>query len=146
MVMDDVFSSAGDWGLLILRLALGATFLVHGRMKIKSAGLLKGAAGFAGWLSQMGVPLAIFFAWVVILLETAGAMLLAAGLGTRVLALGFAIDMLFAILLAKRRMMKARFMDDKVQGWEFEFSLMSSSLALVFLGAGAFGLDRVLGA
>ena len=72
--------------------------------------------------------------------------MLAAGLGTGILALGFAIDMLFAILLAKRRMMKARIMDDKVQGWEFEFSLMSSSLALVFLGAGAFGLDRGLGA
>ena len=144
-MLQDVFSSPGDWGLLILRLALAVTFLVHGRMKIRTAGLVKGAAGFAGWLKQMGVPLATFFAWVVITLETAGAVLLAFGLGTRILALGFVIDMFFAILLAKRRVMKARFMDDRVQGWEFEFALMGASLALVFTGAGTLALDSMAG-
>ena len=143
--METILSSTGDVGLLILRLTLAATFLVHGRMKIRTSGLVQGAAGFAGWLKQMGVPLATFLAWIVILLETFGSVLLAAGLGTRILALGFVIDMLVAIQLAKRRMMKAHFMDVKVQGWEFEFTLLGSSLALALLGAGRLAIDPLLG-
>jgi uncharacterized membrane protein YphA (DoxX/SURF4 family) len=34
---------------------------------------VKGPAGFAGWLRQLGVPAPLFFAWVVVLLESAGA-------------------------------------------------------------------------
>jgi len=45
------------------------------------------------------------------LLESAGAALLILGLGTRIVALGLAIDMLVATLLVKRRIMKARFME-----------------------------------
>lgn len=106
---------------------------------------MKGAAGFAGFLKQMGVPLPLLFAWVVILLETAGAVLLILGLGTRILALGFAIDMLVAIVLVKRGMMKSAFMDPKGTGWEFEFALMAQALALVFMGGGSIALDRAVG-
>lgn len=133
-----------DWGALILRLALGITFPFHGWMKLNPKGPLKGPAGFAAWLKQMGVPLPLFFAWVVALLETVGAALLILGLGTRVLALGFAVDMLVAIQLAKRKMQKVDFMDQK-GGWEFEFALMAMALALLFTGAGRIGLDRVVG-
>ncbi len=93
----------------------------------------------------MGVPLPLFFAWVVALWETAGAVLLILGLGTRILAAGFAIDMLVATWLVKRRMMKANFMDQKVQGWEFEFALLAQALALLFTGAGRIALDRIVG-
>ena len=86
----------------------------------------------------------MFFAWVVALLETVGAALLILGLGTRILALGFAIDMLVAIQLVKRKMQKAGFMDQK-GGWEFEFALMAAALALLFTGAGSIGLDRFIG-
>ena len=84
------------------------------------------------------------FGWVVALLETAGALLLIVGLGTRILALGFAIDMLVAIILVKRRMQNVAFMDQK-GGWEFEFALMVAALALILTGAGRIGLDRMLG-
>jgi uncharacterized membrane protein YphA (DoxX/SURF4 family) len=47
-------------------------------------------------LKQLRVPLPVFFAWVVSLLETVGAVLLLFGLGTRILAIGFAIDMFVA--------------------------------------------------
>lgn len=133
-----------DWGLLILRVALGVTFIPHGWLKLNPNGPMKGLAGFGGFLKQMGVPLPGFLAWVVALLETAGAVLLIAGLGTRILALGFVIDMLAAIILVKRRMQKVGFMDQK-GGWEFEFALMAQALALVFTGAGSIGLDRMLG-
>ena len=106
---------------------------------------MKGPAGFAVGLKQMGVPLPLLFAWVVVLLETVGAGLLILGLGTRILALGFAIDMLMAIVLVKRKMQKAGFMDPQKGGWEFEFVLMSAALALLFTGAGAISLDADFG-
>lgn len=144
-MLESIFSPVSDWGLLILRVALGITFLVHGWLKVNPNGPVKGPAGLAGGLKQMGVPLPLFFGWVVVLLETAGAVLLILGLGTRILAVGFAIDMLMAIWLVKHKMMKAAFMDQKVQGWEFEFALMAQALALVFTGAGSIALDRIFG-
>ncbi len=50
-----------------------------------------------------------------------------------------------AIILVKRRMIKARFMDEKVQGWEFEFALMAGALALLFTGAGSIAFDTIFG-
>lgn len=61
---------------------------------------MKGPAGFAGYLKQMGVPLPLFFAWVVALLEMVGAGLLILGLGTRIIAAGYVIDMVVAITRA----------------------------------------------
>jgi uncharacterized membrane protein YphA (DoxX/SURF4 family) len=46
---------------------------------------MKVPAGMAGFLKQMGVPLPMFFAWIVALLETVGSVLLILGLGTRLL-------------------------------------------------------------
>ena len=77
-----------SWGLLIMRIALGVTFLPHGRMKLNPRGPMKGPGGFAAWLKQMGVPLSGVLGWLVVLLETVGAGLLILGLGTRLVALG----------------------------------------------------------
>lgn len=133
-----------SWGLLIMRIALGVTFLPHGRMKLNPRGPMKGPGGFAGWLKQMGVPLSGVLGWLVVLLETVGAGLLILGLGTRLVALGLAIDMLVAIVLVKRGMQKVAFMDAK-GGWEFEFVLLAQALALVLTGAGSIALDPLVG-
>jgi putative oxidoreductase len=128
------FTGAGE---LIIRLALGLTFFAHGRTKIKNP------AGFAGFLRQIHVPAPLLNAWVVALLETAGAVLLILGLGTRVIALGLALDMLVA--LATVRIGKAPFTSgNEGAGWDSEFMLLAASLALVFTGAGRFGFDHVL--
>lgn len=134
-----------DWGLLILRVALGIIFIVHGWLKLNPRGPMKGPGGFAGFLKQMGVPLPLFFGWFVALLETLGGALLILGFGTRILALGFVVDMLVAIILVKRRMQNARFMDQQKGGWEFEFALLVQSLALALMGPGGISLDRTVG-
>jgi len=144
-MLENVFSSAADWGLLILRLVLGIIFITHGWPKLNPNSPMKGTAGFGGFLKQIGVPLPMFFAWVVALLETIGAVLLILGVGTRILALGFATIALVAILLAKIRFMKVGFVAQQATGWEFDFSLLGSSLALVFLGAGTLALDPLVG-
>ncbi len=144
-MLESIFSPYDDWGLLILRLAMGIVFFAHGWPKINPNSPFKGVAGFAGFLKQMGIPLPGFFAWVVALLETVGAILLVVGLGTRILALLFAIDMLVATLVAKIRFMRVPFIAQQTTGWELDFMLLAASLALLFSGAGSIALDPVLG-
>ncbi len=134
-----------DWGLLLLRVGVGVTFLPHGWNKINPRGPVKGPAGFAGWLRQLGVPAPLFFAWVVALLESVGAGLLILGLLTRLIALGLAIEMLVAIALVKRGMARKRFMEPDGTGWEFEFVLLVAALALAVAGAGRIALDPTVG-
>lgn len=144
-MLENIFSPYNDWGLVILRLAMGIIFLVHGWPKLNPNSPMKGPAGFGGFLKQMGVPLPIFFGWAVALLETAGAVLLILGLGTRILAVLFAIDMLVAIFVVKMRVMKVGFSSQQATGWEFDFALLAISLALLFTGAGNIALDPMIG-
>lgn len=143
-MLETLFAPISDWGLLVLRLGLAAVFMVHGWAKLNPKGPIGGPAGFIGFLKQLGVPLPAFFGWVVILLETAGAVLLILGLGTRLLAAGLVVDMIVAITRVKRGMAKAGFTDPK-GGWEFEFALLAQALALVFTGAGGLALDPIAG-
>ena len=143
-MLETLFAPISDWGLLVLRLGLGAVFLVHGWAKLNPKGPMGGPAGFIGFLKQLGVPLPSFFGWVVILLETAGAVLLILGLGTRLLAAGLVVDMIVAITRVKRGMAKVAFMDPK-GGWELDFALLAQALALVFTGAGGLALDPIVG-
>lgn len=144
-MLENIFAPFSDWGLLILRLAAGIIFLVHGWPKLNPNSPMKGPAGFGGFLKQMGVPLPIFFGWIVALLETAGAVLLILGLGVRILAFMFAVDMFVATFVAKRGMMKVGFTAQQATGWEFDFALLAISLALLFTGAGLIALDPLLG-
>ena len=144
-MFENIFSPFADVGLLMLRLGVGIIFLYHGWPKLNPNSMMKGTAGFGGFLKQMGVPLPMFFAWVVALLETVGAVLLILGLGTRILAVGFAITMLVAILLAKIRFMKLPFAAQQATGWEFDFALFTGALTLLFTGAGSIALDSVVG-
>jgi uncharacterized membrane protein YphA (DoxX/SURF4 family) len=144
-MLENIFSPYSDWGLLILRVGMGIIFLVHGWPKLNPNSPMKGPAGFGSSLKQMGVPLPLFFGWVVALLETVGAVLLMLGLGTRILAILFAINMLVAIFVVKRRVMKVGFAAQQANGWEFDFSLLVISLALLFTGAGSIALDPLIG-
>jgi putative oxidoreductase len=137
-VPNHLFAADTGVGELILRLGLGVTFFAHGREKIQNP------AGFAGFLRQIHVPAPLLNAWIVALLESVGAVLLILGIGTRVIALGLAIDMLVALLTV--RIGKAPFTSGaQGAGWDFEFILLMASLALVFSGAGPLGVDHYLG-
>src|SRR5262245_38526331 len=131
-MLSSFFAPYASVGPLILRIGLALVFLFHGWPKLNPNSPMKGVSGFADFLKQLGVPQPMVFAWIVALLETVGAVLLIIGLGTRIVALGLAIDMLVAIYLARIRMMKSRFAGGDGVGWEFEFALLVGSLALVF--------------
>ena len=119
-------------GLAVLRVAVAAVFINHGRQKL----FVYGFAGVTGAFTHMGVPAPGLMGPFIGLLEFFGGIALAVGLLTRLFALGFVFDMLGAILLVQ---LKKGF-----GGFELEFLLCVSSLALVLAGAGGFSVDAMI--
>lgn len=81
-------------GALILRVTLGALFLIHGIVKFQG-----GIENIAGWFSSIGLP--GFMAYAVALLEIIGGVALIMGLATRYVSALYALLMIGAILKVK---------------------------------------------
>ena len=90
-----------DAGLLVLRLVLGAVFIVHGLDKFfpghVPGGPSKGLPAFAEYLKSLQVPLPVFAAWIVAGWELGGGAALVLGLFPRIAALGLFADMAIAV-------------------------------------------------
>lgn len=119
-------------GLAALRIAVATIFIQHGAQKL----FVYGFGGVTGAFTQMGVPFPGVTGPFIALLEFFGGIALLIGLLTRLIALGFACDMLAAILLVQ---LKSGF-----SHYELEFLLLGSSLALFLMGAGGFSVDALL--
>jgi putative oxidoreductase len=115
---------------------VGIVFLAHGLQKVLQFGI----GGFAGNLEGMGVPLPLFFAAIVTLVELLGGAALILGLFTRVAAVLVAIDMLVAILMV--HLPNGFF--TMSNGFEFPLTLLGASIGLVLAGPGEPSLDKVL--
>jgi putative oxidoreductase len=121
-----------DWGLLVLRVGVGVTFLVHGIQK-RAMWKMQPSAQMPGGLLSILRLLSIA--------EPLGGVAAITGLLTQLAAAGFVIVMLGAINLKTRQLHKS-FTGDG--GWEFDYVLLSAAVALLILGAGRISLDRVL--
>lgn len=122
-----------DWGLLVLRIALGAIFIVHGLPKLKNPA---GIAGAIGAPAGMGLALG--------LAETLGGLSVLLGLLTQLGALAIMVVMLGALHFKINRWNSPFTAMDKT-GWEFDLLILASAALLLFSGAGAFALDPWLG-
>jgi putative oxidoreductase len=122
-------------GLAVLRLIVGTIFVAHGGQKLFVHGLEGVTAGFAG----MGIPLAGVTAPAVAFVELLGGIALVLGLLTRPAAVGLAVVMAGAVLLAH---LPAGFF--LPNGYEFALALLGSTVLLALTGAGTYSLDAVL--
>jgi putative oxidoreductase len=134
-----------DTSAFLLRLAAGLIFFPHGWGKVFGAG---GAATFAQDMPSYGVP--AFLGYVAAYSELICAVLLIAGLLTRLDALLLACTMFVATFIVQ--------LPDAVRdpqgggnklfaalhGIELPLALLAICLALMLLGAGRFSLDYAL--
>lgn len=120
-----------DLGRLVLRLALGAVFVVHGWMKLSDLGMAN------GFLTKLGMPNGT--GALVGAVEFFGGLAVIAGIWVPVAATLLALVMVGAIALVKGKM-------GFVGGYEFDLTLLLAALAVAKLGAGRFSLDARLGA
>ncbi|MBI3619311.1 DoxX family membrane protein [Candidatus Peregrinibacteria bacterium] len=116
-------SEYSSWGLLILRLTIGAVFLYHCQGKVK--GLMGNFMMFIGYV------------------ELLGGLALVLGFLTQLGALGLGIIMLGAM---KKKMQEwhVPFAAQDKTGWEFDLVLFGGCAALLLLGGGSISLDAML--
>ena len=123
-----------DAGLLVLRVVVGATFLVHGLDKLIDLGSTE------SYFASLGIPAPALMAPFVAITETLGGGLLLVGLTTRLVGVALAGDMLVAFLT--EHIGNGFFVAEG--GGELVLVLGGASLALVLTGAGRFSVDSAL--
>ena len=131
LVMSYLLFTFSDIALLILRVVMGAVFIVHGWPKIKD--LHANAKGF----DKMGFRPGILWGTIVAFLEFFGGITLIAGFLTQVVGLLLAVQMLVAAVWKIKN--KQRF----AGGYELDIALLAMGLILATSGAGAFALDNL---
>jgi putative oxidoreductase len=129
-----LFGSSVDLPSLILRLAIGTLFIIHGYPKLTAAQRTQGGA----WMKSMGMPAAMVpFGGVV---EFFGGLALILGILTPIVAALSALWMLsttwFVTTKAKKKY---------VGGYEIDITLFLAALALALLGSGIYSIDHLLG-
>ncbi len=126
---------AKDWGLAIIRIVVGFTFLMHGWQKVFSFGL----AGTASAFEQMGAPMPEITGSLVSIVELVGGAALMVGFMTRLVAIPLAIDMLSAMLIV--HLPNGFFLPT---GVEAVLLLFAGAVCCVIGGPGTLSIDRAL--
>ncbi|CAM3653131.1 DoxX family protein [Kibdelosporangium persicum] len=125
-----------DFGLLVLRLVLGGTFVAHGLQKLFSLFNGPGIDGFAQFLGTQGFSQTTLLAWVTGVSELVGGVLLVLGLFTPVGAAAVLGVMANVIFLK----WSGGFFSPR--GFEWELALGAAAFTLLFTGPGRISLDR----
>ncbi|MBS1253183.1 MAG: putative oxidoreductase CatD [Anaerolineales bacterium] len=136
--LNDRLNQYSEYAPLILRLALGIVFLVHGWSKL---GNLDGMAQMFG---GMGVPAPGLMATLVAIVETLGGLALILGIGTRVAAVFLSIVMLVAIVMVKIDLGLIAPTGASMPGAELDLALLAGLVALILQGAGRLSLDQAV--
>jgi putative oxidoreductase len=133
------------WSSLVLRVTLGLVMLPHGAQKVFG---WFGGFGFSGTMgfftSQLHIPAVLAF--LVIMAESVGAVMLIIGLVTRFAALGIACVMVGAIWLV--HLPNGFFMNwfgkQAGEGFEYHLLALAMSVALMIAGSGKWSVDRAI--
>jgi putative oxidoreductase len=124
--------------LLFVRLYWGWQFVVDGW------GKLNHLAKVTEYFGSLGLPAPGATALFVSILELVGGILLALGLGTRLIALLLAGNMTVAYITGDREAVLSFFSDPDKFIAAAPFSYWMASLIILFFGPGAYSLDALL--
>ena len=134
-----ILQTEDSWALLILRVTLAVVLLPHGAQKL--FGWFGGPgfeASMAFFTDRFGVPWVLGF--LVLLVESVGALALALGLMGRVCAAGTGVVMLGAAVIQLR----SGFHHFLAVGFEYRLLAVAICAALVIAGSGKWSADRLL--
>ncbi|MDW0118306.1 DoxX family protein [Sporosarcina thermotolerans] len=123
-----------ELSLLILRVVLGLTFLLHGIAKFQM-----GLGNVAGWFESIGIL--GFLGYVVAVIELLGGIALILGVGTRIVSALIGIVLVGAIFTAK---LSVGFVGAEAAGYELDVALLAMAVVLVISGSQLFSLDNKL--
>jgi putative oxidoreductase len=129
-------TALATYGFLILRVAIGVVFAMHGWQKLTMMGI----GGVGGFFGSLGIPAPELAALAVTILELVGGLALILGLGTRIVSGLLAANMLVALVLV--HLPNGFFVD--AGGFEFVFTLFAAALFFALAGPGALSLDAQL--
>lgn len=126
----------------VVRVAGGAVMAVHGLDK-----LVDGPAGFAAYLTVLGVPAPTVMGWAVALGEAVGGLLLVVGLLSRLVSLLLSLHLVVAIALVNS---DTGFMTPQQgpaagAGAEFPLLLIAGFVVVLLAGPGPLALDHLTG-
>ncbi|HEY3841248.1 MAG TPA: DoxX family protein [Bryobacteraceae bacterium] len=125
--------------LMAVRLYWGWQFMQTGWGKLSDIGKV------IQFFTSLGIPAPVLNAYFVSALELGGGLLLILGLGSRLIALLLAIDMIVAYISADREALLSAFSNpDKFMG-AAPFTFLIASLIVLIFGPGGMALDRVAG-
>jgi putative oxidoreductase len=128
------------YGALLLRVSMGVLFIAHG---VYLKAMVFGMAGAAKFFASMGLP--EWFAWVVMLYETIGGLMLILGVFPRAVAVFLGLHLLVAAYLGHAA--NGWNFSNKGGGWEYPvfWAIACFALALIGSGANAMRPDRAAG-
>lgn len=131
-------SKHADLGLLLFRLSIGLMLsLGHGWTKLPPEGIER----FAGNLAKLNIPVPTFSAWMAMLAEFAGGLLVALGLLTRPAAALIAITMVVAVFTAHS---SDPIVSQGGPSKEMALLYLTAAVLLLFTGSGRYGVDPML--
>ena len=140
-----IFKTSDSWSLTILRIFLAIVVFPHGAQKLLGWFGGYGFSSSIGFLTQ-SVGLPWFVAFLVIILESIGAVALIVGIGTRIIAISYivlAIGIVFTSHIQNGFFINW-FGNQPGEGYEYFILWIGMAVALVINGAGKYSLDRVL--
>src|SRR4051812_114616 len=129
------------FGILLLRVVLGATMAAHGAQKLFGWWNGPGLKGVHGWLASMRFRGGWLPVILLVAAELGGGVLLALGIFVPFAALAIVVVMAVAIALVHWQ--KGFF--NGAGGYEFNLLIAAAAVALAATGGGRFSLDRVFG-
>ena len=120
-----------DLAALVLRLGLGIMFVAHGLLKV----LVFTLPGTASFFESLGLP--GFLAYVVVIAEIGGGILLLLGIATRKVALALIPVLLGASYV---HLGNGWLFSNANGGWEYPVFLIAASVVLALLGGGRYSI------
>lgn len=136
-----LLSTRGGYGLTLLRVVVGLTFMAHGAQKLFGWFGGHGLAGVGQWMESIGLSPGYLMALLAGSGEFFGGLALLVGLLVRPAAVVLAVVALVAMFSV--HWVNGFFITDN--GYEYTLVLLAASLALLLDGAGSLSLDAQLG-